>query len=86
MPKEVKDPNIFLEIAQRAIECRVKESYRIVKTESGHVKKKILKIKARTKRYLYTIVFENYDEGLEFARKLKEVCREVKPLDPTIQL
>ncbi len=86
MPKEVKDPNTFIEIAKRAQECRVKESFRRIRTEEGTKRIRVLKIKARTKRYLYTIVFENFEEGIEFARKLKEVCKEIKVLDPTIQL
>jgi large subunit ribosomal protein L38e len=44
MPIEVKDLNMFLEIAKRAKECRIK---RVRKSD-------VVKIKARTRRYLYT--------------------------------
>jgi len=43
MPKEIKDPKEFLDIAKNAIECRVKRSGDVVK------------LKLRTKRYLYTL-------------------------------
>ncbi|MCE4624638.1 MAG: 60S ribosomal protein L38 [Desulfurococcales archaeon] len=48
MPVEVKDLEKFREIAGRAVECRVKKVRN----------KDIVKIKARTKRYLYTIKVE----------------------------
>lgn len=62
MPVEIKDLNKFLEIASRAVECRV-----VRKDDGG-------KIKVRTRRYLYTYVVskENFDEILE---KIKEVCK-----------
>ncbi len=44
MPVEVKELEMFLDIAKRAKECRVK---RVRKSD-------IVKIKARTRRYLYT--------------------------------
>ncbi|MCE4621277.1 MAG: hypothetical protein F7B95_02400 [Desulfurococcales archaeon] len=44
MPVEVKDLERFIEITSRAIECRVK---RVRKSNA-------VKVKARTKRYLYT--------------------------------
>ena len=44
MPVEVKELDMFLDIAKRAKECRVK---RVRKSD-------IVKIKARTRRYLYT--------------------------------
>ena len=74
MPKEVRTEEEFLEAAKRAKECRVKRSYIYVKTENGVEKKPILKVKARTSRYLYTLKFEDYDKGLEFAKKLKEMA------------
>ncbi|MCE4601798.1 MAG: hypothetical protein F7B18_01300 [Desulfurococcales archaeon] len=43
MPVEVKDLERFIEITSRAVECRVKRG------KNGEVK-----VKARTKRYLYT--------------------------------
>lgn len=44
MPVEVRDLEKFVEITSRAIECRVK---RVRKSN-------VVKVKARTKRYLYT--------------------------------
>jgi large subunit ribosomal protein L38e len=45
VPVEIKDLEEFVKITERALECRVKRSRR----EKG-----VVKIKARTKRYLYT--------------------------------
>ncbi|AEM39312.1 50S ribosomal protein L38E [Pyrolobus fumarii 1A] len=73
MPKEVKTVEEFLEAAKRASECRVKKSYVYVKTENGVEKRPILKVKARTRRYLYTLKFEDYEKGLEFAKQLKDM-------------
>lgn len=44
MPVEIKDLEEFARISKRAIECRVKK---VKKTN-------IVKVKARTKKYLYT--------------------------------
>ena len=74
MPKEVKTWEEFLEAAKRASECRVKRSFVYVKTEEGVKKQPILKLKARTRRYLYTLKFEDFEKGLEHARKLKELA------------
>ncbi len=74
MPKEVKTVEEFLEAAKRAQECRVKKSYVYVKTEQGVEKKPILKVKARTRRYLYTLKFEDFDKGVEFAKQLKSMA------------
>ncbi len=60
MPKEVKDPNEFIKISERAVECRV------VKLEEEG----IAKVKARTRRYLYTIKVP-LSELEEFLKKLK---------------
>ncbi len=60
MPIEVKDKEKFIEISSRAQECRV------VKDE----KKGIAKVKARTKRYLYTIKIP-LDELTDFLKKVK---------------
>jgi len=85
MPVEIRDRKEFIKIVERAEECRVKESKRIVKTESGVETRKILKIKARTKRYLYTIVFEDYSEGLEFAKTIKDKCKSFTIIDASLQ-
>ncbi|OYT49629.1 MAG: 5'-nucleotidase [Desulfurococcales archaeon ex4484_204] len=45
MPVEVRDRERFIEISAKAEECR------IVRNE----KKEVAKVKARTRRYLYTI-------------------------------
>ncbi len=57
MPIFISDEAKFLEIARRATECRIK------KIE----KKGIAKIKARTKRYLYTYIvpLQQLDEFLK---------------------
>jgi len=54
MPVFLKDLEEFKKVAERAIECRV------VRDE----KKKVGKLKARTKRYLYTYIapLEKLDE------------------------
>jgi hypothetical protein len=44
MPKQITDVDKFLEMTEDAIECRVKRG-------ADHVK-----LKLRTKRYLYTII------------------------------
>ena len=64
MPVEIKDLDKFLEIASRAVECRV------VRKESGG------KIKARTRRYLYTYVVndKDFDKILE---KVRETCKNI---------
>ncbi len=46
MPIFVSDESKFIEIAKRAIECRVKKNE----------KEGVAKVKARTKRYLYTYI------------------------------
>ncbi len=85
MPREVKNPDEFIEVAKRAIECRVKLGYRRVETPEGRRKRQVLKVKARTPSYLYTIVFEDIDKGVEFAKKVKEVCKELVILDPELE-
>ena len=55
MPVEIKNLEEFRKIAERAVECRVKKVRPRGKKEE---KKEIVKIKARTKRYLYTIKVE----------------------------
>jgi large subunit ribosomal protein L38e len=65
MPKEVKNPEEFVRISERAVECRV------VKLEDEGV----AKVKARTKRYLYTIKIP-LSQLEEFIKKLK--CQNIK--------
>ncbi len=65
MPIEVKDPEEFVRITERAKECRV-----VRKPEEN-----VAKVKARTKRYLYTIKVP-LDQLDEFLRRLK--CQSVK--------
>ncbi|MET1101931.1 MAG: 50S ribosomal protein L38e [Pyrodictiaceae archaeon] len=77
MPKEVYDREEFKKIVEKADECRVKESYRRINGE----RRKVVKIKARTHRYLYTIVFDDYEEGINYARSLKEICRNLVIID-----
>ena len=60
MPIEVYDKEEFIRITERAEECRV------VVNE----KKNVAKVKARTKRYLYTIKVSP-EELDEFLKKLK---------------
>ncbi|MEM1644666.1 MAG: hypothetical protein QXL96_02140 [Ignisphaera sp.] len=67
MPVFISDENKFLEIAKNAIECRVK------KVE----KKSIVKLKARTKRYLYTYAI-SMDKANAVMEKLKSVCKNIK--------
>ncbi len=66
MPIEIdpKKRDLFIEISARAIECRV------VKDE----KKGIAKVKARTKRYLYTIKIP-LNELNDFLKQLK--CKKI---------
>ncbi len=54
------DKEKFVEIAKRAIECRVKRIE----------KEGIAKVKARTRRYLYTIKIK-LDELEEFLKRLE---------------
>jgi large subunit ribosomal protein L38e len=57
LPKEVFDPDEFLELAEKASECRVKRL--------GDV----MKLKLRTRRQLYTIKLETA-EGEELLNKI----------------
>ncbi len=86
MPKEVRDPEEFLKVASRASECRVKLGVTRVETEEGRRKKRVLKVKARTPSYLYTIVFHDIDAGIDFVNtKLKETCKNIVVLDPELE-
>ncbi len=73
MPVQLMSKDDALRLLDRAVECRVKES---VKT-SSEGRKKVIKVKIRTKRYLHTLVFNDYDEGIAFAKTLKEKCKEL---------
>ena len=68
MPVEIKDKEEFKKIAEKAIECRVKKDE----------KKGIVKIKARTKRYLYTIKLKS-DEAESFIKELK--CEKIEYIE-----
>ncbi len=59
MPVELKNLEDFIKVTERAIECRIKRS-----------KGGIVKVKARTKRYLYTYKVEE--------QKLEEILSKVK--------
>ena len=68
LPVEVTDLNVFAEIAKRASECRVK---RVRKSN-------IVKIKARTRRYLYT--YKTTEDKLqEVLSKIQ--CKQIIDLD-----
>ncbi|MEM2024731.1 MAG: 5'-nucleotidase [Desulfurococcaceae archaeon] len=67
MPREISDAEEFIRISERALECRV------IKLD----KEGIVKIKARTKRCLYTIKIplSNLEDYL---KKLK--CQNIKQI------
>lgn len=67
MPVFVPDENRFIDIAKNSIECRVKRLE----------KKGIVKLKARTKRYLYTYI-ASLDKAETLIGKLKSVCKSIK--------
>ncbi len=68
MPVEIKDLGEFIEITKRALECRVKK---VKKTN-------IVKVKARTKKTLYT--FKTTEDKLqEVLGKL--ACRKIVYVD-----
>ncbi|MEM2207814.1 MAG: hypothetical protein QXG17_03890 [Sulfolobales archaeon] len=67
MPIEIKDPEEFIKISERASECRVVR----------RPKENLAKVKARTKRYLYTIKVP-IDRLEEFLKKLK--CQNVRDI------
>ena len=69
MPVEILNKEKFIEISERASECRV------VKNE----KKKVAKVKARTKRYLYTIKL-GISELNDFLKDLK--CNKIVEIGP----
>ncbi len=69
MPIFINDESKFLEIAKRALECRVKKNE----------KEGIAKIKARTKRYLYTYII-SLDKLEQFLEKLRGICSNIVEL------
>ncbi|MCC6015865.1 MAG: hypothetical protein LM582_02335 [Desulfurococcaceae archaeon] len=69
MPVFVADENKFFDIAKNAVECRIKRVE----------KKGIVKLKAKTKRYLYTFIVAS-DKAPPLIEKLKSVCKSVKEL------
>ncbi len=85
MPAEVKSREEFERILERAIECRVKLGYRRVETEEGRRRVQVLKLKAVTSRKLYTLVFEDVDEGVEYVKSIKDKCPELLVLDEELE-
>lgn len=67
MPIEVRSQEEFIRISEKASECRV-----VRKQKEG-----IAKIKARTKRYLYTIKIP-LDQVDDFLKRLK--CQNIKEI------
>jgi len=68
VPVEVTNLELFAEIARRAVECRVK---RVRKSN-------VVKVKARTKRYLYT--YKTTEDKLqEVLSKIQ--CKQVVDVD-----
>ncbi len=65
MPKEVYDKNEFIKIATRASEIRIKKNDDVVK------------VKARTKTYLYTIKVKP-EEVDDLINKIKQVRADIK--------
>ncbi|MCE4600210.1 MAG: 60S ribosomal protein L38 [Desulfurococcales archaeon] len=68
MPVEIKDWKEFVEISGRAIECRVKQAR----------KGDVAKIKARTRRVLYTIKVDK-SRVEELVKELK--CKKIVFVD-----
>ena len=68
MPVEVYSLEEFMEIAKRAIECRVKKNKN----------SKYVKFKARTRRYLYTLKVDK-DKADELVNKLP--CSKIVIID-----
>ena len=66
MPVEIYDINEFIEIAKRASECRIKR------------REDCVKVKLRTKKYLYTIKIK--------PEQLDEVLSRIKSVKPDIQI
>lgn len=69
MPIFVSSLQEFMEVAKRASECRVKRLE----------KEGALKVKARTKRYLYTYKAP-LSEAEEVLKRVREVCSNIREL------
>lgn len=85
MPVELRSEEDFLKVLERASECRVKLGYRRVETGEGRRKVRVLKVKARTPRYLYTLVFEDVDKGIEFVKSIRDKCSNLIVLDREVE-
>ncbi len=85
MPAELRSKEDFVNVVKRAEECRVKLGFRRKETEEGRRRIRVLKVKARTPRRLYTIVFEDIDEGIEFVKSIKQDCKKVVVLDKELE-
>jgi len=85
MPVELRSEEDFLKVLERASECRVKLGYRRVETGEGRRKVRVLKVKARTPRYLYTLVFEDVDKGIEFVKSIRDKCSNLVVLDREVE-
>ena len=85
MPAELKTAEEFMSVVERASECRVKLGFRRIRSEEGTKRIKVLKVKARTPSRLYTIVFEDIDEGIKFAKSIKDKCKDIKILDAELE-
>ncbi len=85
MPVEVTSRDEFVKVLDRAVECRVKIGYRRIETEEGRKRVRVLKVKARTPGYLYTIVFNDVNEGIEFVKSIREKCKNTIILDTELQ-
>lgn len=82
MPAELKSKDAFIAVLDRAVECRAKLGWRKI---PGQGRTRVFKLKARTPSKLYTIVFNNVDEGIEFAKSIKEKCKELNIIDKELE-
>jgi|GEM_PF-3744988 len=85
MPAELKTVEEFNAVLSRAEECRVKLGFRRVRTEGQTRRVRVLKVKARTPRRLYTLVFEDIDEGINYVKSIKEKCSKLVVLDKELE-
>lgn len=82
MPAELSSRDEFVAVLDRAVECRAKLGWRNV---PGQGRVKVLKLKARTPGKLYTIVFDDVNDGIEFAKFIKDKCRKMSILDKDLE-